>query len=422
MGSMLPSTSNEAEEQEAVRPVTGGTAELTALDTTVPTRPSRVLQMCTRYLRGGSEQRVRDVCDAFSDADHTVVVGRDSDPELLHRHLAGVEVIVEPSLCREPNPVQDARAIARVCRLMRERNFDVVITHQSKAGVIGRISAHMSHGPPVVHSLSMASFGPGYGLMANHLYRPVERFLSRWTDAYAVVGPDLADRYAGIGVERAKLNVIRSGARLPSGAEAASAAHARVAAAHGLPSDRPWVLHLGALDDRKNVMSLPILLQQILLMVPPPAPFLVVAGDGPRHDDLVALLDRMGLSGDARVLGYVPEPEALLVAATVLVLLSRAEGLPQVLLQATAAGTPFVCCEVDGVDELLDLGAAGFVVDQGDVVGAARAVAHRINAAALEPTPHPCSTAELRSWQVANVGWDYTTLVSSVLARRSAAP
>ena len=252
---MLPSTSNEAEEQEAVRPVTGGTAELTALDTTVPTRPSRVLQMCTRYLRGGSEQRVRDVCDAFSDADHTVVVGRDSDPELLHRHLDVVEVIVEPSLCREPNPMQDARAIARVCRLMRERNFDVVITHQSKAGVIGRISAHMSHGPPVVHSLSMASFGPGYGLMANHLYRPVERFLSRWTDAYAVVGPDLADRYAGIGVERAKLNVIRSGARLPSGAEAASAAHARVAAAHGLPSDRPWVLHLGALDDRKNVMS-----------------------------------------------------------------------------------------------------------------------------------------------------------------------
>ena len=96
--------------------------------------------------------------------------------------------------------------------------------------------------------------------------------------------------------------------------------------------------------------------------------------------------------------------------------------MPQVLLQATAAGTPFVCCEVDGVDELLDLGAAGFVVDQGDVVGAARAVARWINGAALQPAPNPCPTAELRSWQGANVGWDYTTLVSSVLARRSAAP
>jgi len=402
--------------------MTGSTAKLTALDTAVPKQPKRVLQMCTRYKRGGSEQRVRDVYHAFSESAHTVVVGRDSDPELVHRHLGVAEVIVEPSLCREPNPVHDARAIARVYRLMRERNFDVVITHQSKAGVIGRTAAHLSHGPPVVHSLSMASFGPGYGRMANHLYRPVERFLSRWTDAYAVVGRDLADRFAGIGVERAKLNIIRSGARLPSGAESATAAHARVAAAYGLPGDRPWILYLGALEDRKNVMSLPILLQQLLLMVPPPAPFLVVAGDGPRHDDLVALLDRMGLSGDARVLGYVPEPEALLVAATELVLLSRTEGLPQVLLQATAAGTPFVCCEVDGVDELLDLGAAGFVVDQGDVVGAARAVARWINAAALEPTPSPCPTADLRSWQVENVGWDYTTLVSSVLARRSSAP
>jgi glycosyltransferase involved in cell wall biosynthesis len=400
----------------------GRTAEVTALDAVVPTRPQQVLQLCTRYMRGGSEQRVRDVYEAFSDSDHTVVVGRDSDPALLRGHLPVVEVIVEPSLCREPNPVQDARAVARVRRLILERDFDVVITHQSKAGVIGRISAHMAHGPPVVHSLSMASFGPGYGRMANHVYRPVEGFLSRWTDAYAVVGHDLADRFARIGVERAKLNVIRSGARLPSGVELSTAAKAQVAATYGLPGDRPWVLYLGALEDRKNVMSLPILLQQVLLMVPPPAPFLVVAGEGPRQNDLVALLDRMGLSGDARVLGYVAEPDSLLVAADVLVLLSRAEGLPQALLQATAAGTAFVCCEVDGVDELLDLGAAGFVVDQGDVVGAARAVAHQVNAAALEPAPRPCPVTELHSWQGADVGWDYTMLVSSVLARRSGTP
>jgi glycosyltransferase involved in cell wall biosynthesis len=419
---MPPAAPSGPDEHDGSRTVTGGTAGVTSLDTVVPTRPEQVLQMCTRYRRGGSEQRVRDVYQAFSDSDHTVVIGRDSDPVLLRRHLPVVEIIVEPSLCREPNPVQDARAVARVRRLMRERDFDVAITHQSKAGVIGRISAHMAHGPPVVHSLSMASFGPGYGPMANHVYRPVERFLSRWTDAYAVVGHDLADRFARIGVESAKLNVIHSGARLPSNAEFGAAAQARMAATYGLPSDRPWVLYLGALDNRKNVMSLPILHQQVLMMVPPPAPFLVVAGEGPRRDDLVALLDRMGLSGDARVLGYVAEPDDLLVASDVLVLLSRAEGLPQALLQATAVGTAFVCCEVDGVDELLDLGAAGTVVEQGDVVGAARAVAHRINAAALEPAPHPCPTTELRSWQGSEVGWDYTTLVSSVLARRSAAP
>ena len=55
-------------------------------------------------------------------------------------------------------------------------------------------------------------------------------------------------------------------------------------------------------------------------------------------------------------------------------LLSRAEGLPQVLVQAAAVGTPFVVTEVDGADELLELGAAGTVVEQGDVIGAARAL------------------------------------------------
>jgi glycosyltransferase involved in cell wall biosynthesis len=382
-----------------------------------------VLQLCTRYLRGGSEQRVRDVCQAFAESGHTVMVGRDSDPVLLCRDLPVVEVIVEPSLCREPNPVQDARAVARVCRLMRERRFDVIVTHQSKAGVIGRVSAHMAHGPPVVHSLSMASFGPGYGRVANHVYRPVERFLSHWTDAYAVVGHDLADRFARIGVESAKLNVIRSGARLPCGSDGRAAMRARAAATYGLPHDRPWALYLGALDDRKNVMSLPILLQQVLLMLPRSvAPYLVVAGDGPRRDDLVALLDRMGLSGDSGVLGHVAEPESLLVNADVLVLLSRAEGFPQVLLQAAAAGTPFVCWEVDGVDELLDLGAAGIVVDQGDVISAARAVAHRIDAAAFDPAPRPCPATVLRPWQGDDVHEGYATLISSVLARRPAGP
>ncbi|HEX5946830.1 MAG TPA: glycosyltransferase [Acidimicrobiales bacterium] len=403
--------------------MTRATGEPTAEVTAAPACPGHVLQLCTRYLRGGSEQRVRDVCQAFAESGHTVLVGRDSDPLLLSRHLPVVEVIVEPSLCREPNPVQDARAIARVRRLMRERRFDVIVTHQSKAGVIGRISAHMADGPPVIHSLSMASFGPGYGPVANHVYRPVERFLSRWTDAYAVVGQDLADRFARIGVERAKLNVIRSGARLPRSEEARAALHARAAATYGLPSDRPWVLYLGALDDRKNVTSLPILHQQVLLMLAQSvAPYLVVAGDGPRRDDLVALLDRMGLSGDARVLGHVAEPESLLVNADVLVLLSRAEGLPQVLLQATAAGTPFVCWEVDGVDELLDLGAAGSVADQGDVIGAARAVARRIDAAVFDPDPHPCPDTALRPWQGDDVRGNYATLISSVLARRPPAP
>lgn len=403
--------------------MTGATGGPTAERTGPPAGPGHVLQLCTRYLRGGSEQRVRDVCQAFAESGHTVVVGRDSDPILLRRHLPVVEVIVEPSLCREPNPVQDARAIARVRRLMRERRFDVIVTHQSKAGVIGRISAHLADGPPVIHSLSMASFGPGYGPVANHVYRPVERFLSRWTDAYAVVGHDLADRFARIGVERAKLNVIRSGARLPSGEAAQAALRARAAAAHGLPHDRPWVLYLGALDDRKNVMSLPILHQQALLMLAQSvAPYLVVAGDGPRRDDLVALLDRMGLSDDAQVLGHVAEPETLLVHADVLVLLSRAEGLPQVLLQATAAGTPFVCWEVDGVDELLDLGAAGFVVDQGDVIGAARAVARRVDATALDPAPRPCPSTMLRAWQGDDIRGTYASLISSVLARRAPGP
>jgi glycosyltransferase involved in cell wall biosynthesis len=392
------------------------------LDAPSPTVPRQILQLCTRYQRGGSEQRVRDVHHAFPESSHTVVIGADSDPLLLREHLPSAEVIVEPALCREPNPVLDARAVARVRRLIHDRQFDVVVTHQSKAGVIGRISARLAKGPPVVHSLSMASFGPGYGPGANLVYRPIEKLLSGWTDAYAVVGRDLAERFARIGVDQSKLHVVRSGVRLPAEAERfGPSARRHLAEAYGLPPDRPWMLYLGSLEDRKNVMSLPILELLLLTMVPPPGPHLIVAGEGPRHDDLVAMISRMGLSEACSVLGYVSDPFDLLGAADVLVLLSQAEGLPQVLVQAAVLGTWFVCCEVDGVDELLDLGAGGSVVDQGDIIGAAKAVARRLMAAAHEPAPRPSPAHELCSWEQGRVADDYASVIAFALARRAAA-
>ena len=72
-------------------------------------------------------------------------------------------------------------------------------------------------------------------------------------------------------------------------------------------------------------------------------------------------------------MGYVTPVDDLVLAVDVVVLLSRAEGLPQVLLQAAVVGTPFVSYDVDGPAELLARGAIGTVVAAGDAVGAAHA-------------------------------------------------
>ncbi len=246
-----------------------------------------------------------------------------------------------------------------------------MITHQSKAGVLGRAAVACIRRSQVVHSLSMASFGPGYPQLQDRLFRVLEARLGAHTGAYVAVGADLVRRYTDLGIDARKFHVVRSDARVRA---PAIDDVARIRREAGLPERRPVILYLGSLEPRKNVLRLVDLLQILRDAPLPSRPFLAVAGEGPLRGRLEEALAARGLAEDAAVLGFVGEPISVVAAADALVLLSDVEGLPQVLVQAAAVGTPFVASDVDGVRELLDLGADGHVVASGRIEEAARAL------------------------------------------------
>ena len=337
-----------------------------------PPRPLRVLHVVTRYCRGGSEQRVRDVIGALDDAEHVVVVGADSDVELACEQL-GAAVDVEPDLVRPVRPHRDLWALTNLRRRLAPAS-STWSSRTSPRPASSAASRRVSGRVPVVHSLSMASFGPGYGRVESLAFRIVERALAPLTNRYVVVGADLARRFEVAGVEPRKLTIVRSAATLPTAPPDPTPAVPR------LPADRPVVLSLGALEPRKHPLDLVELLAHVRRSVP--RAFLAVAGEGPLADDLAAAVHAAGLDDDVALLGYVKPVDPLLWRADVLVLLSGAEGLPQVLIQAAAAGLPFVTYDVDGAREVLALGGIGAVVRPDDVAAAAEAVAQRLEAAA----------------------------------------
>lgn len=366
--------------------------------------PTRVLHLVTRYRRGGSEQRVRDLVTALDHAEHVVVVGSESDAALAS-HQLGLPVEVEPCLVRSPRPDLDLRAIANVRRRLRRDSFDLVVTHQSKAGVVGRLAARLSRRVPVVHSLSMASFGPGYGRGQSAVFRTIERVLAPLTARYVVVGADLARRFEVAGIAPRKLTIVRSAASLPAPPPDDAPTVA------GIPDGRPVVVALGALEDRKHPLDFVALLEEVRRSVP--GAFLAVAGDGPLASPLQTAVAAAGLSEHVAVLGYVKPIDHLLWRADVLILLSDAEGLPQVLIQAAAAALPFVSYDVDGAREVLALGGVGDVVALGDVSAAARAVAARL-AAPRDRTVRVDST----SWDAAVIRSAYQRVADEVLVER----
>jgi glycosyltransferase involved in cell wall biosynthesis len=361
----------------------------------------RVLHVVTRYLRGGSEQRVRDFVAALDDHEHLVLVGEDSDVELASTQL-GVPVEREPNLVRAPRFDCDVRAVRSLRTRLRQEQPDLVVTHQSKAGVVGRVAARLAGGIPVVHSLSMASFGPGYGRTESTVFRVVERSLAPLTARYVVVGADLARRFEVAGVASRKLVIVRSAATLPGPRPD------DVPCVPGVPDDRPVVLCLGALEPRKNPLDLVPLLAQVREEVPDA--FLAVAGDGPLAGELADAVSAAGLAEHVALLGYVKPTEPLLWRADALVLLSNAEGLPQVLIQAAAAGLPFVTYDVDGGREVVALGAVGQVVPLGDVDGAARGLVRLLRAPSTRQR-----RVDVTSWDPSVIAASYRSVVDDIL-------
>jgi glycosyltransferase involved in cell wall biosynthesis len=376
-------------------------------------RPT-ALHVCTRYQRGGSERRVQDSIRALPHLRHHLLLGAESDVGLARDQTGAERVWLLPTLVRPLDPVRDVRALGAIRRLLRGGRYAVVVTHQSKAGVLVRTVAATGRRPPVVHSLSMASFGPGYRPLENTLFVRIERALGTRTAGFCVVGSDLAARFVAIGVPADRLHVVRSGVPLPGVLPSREEARRRVDSRYGTPPGRPLLCYVGSLEPRKNPLLLARLLRRLHDRLPEP-PVLLVVGDGPERERLVTELAGLGLTGHAVLTGYVADPQGVfdaLRASDVSVLLSEAEGLPQVLVQSAAVGTPFVAFDVEGVRELLGLGAVGSAVPLGELDAVVRAVAGWLatsGAARREPV------ADLSAWSPESIAAGYRAVVDHVL-------
>ncbi|VVN78664.1 Glycosyltransferase Gtf1 [Pseudomonas fluorescens] len=101
-------------------------------------------------------------------------------------------------------------------------------------------------------------------------------------------------------------------------------------------------------------------------------PDLVIAGDGPELAELTAQAGRLGIGGRVHFTGFLSNPYPLIRQARLFVLSSLREGLPTVLIEALALGTPVLACDCEtGPRELLDNGRLGHLVKVNDVAALA---------------------------------------------------
>lgn len=310
----------------------------------------RILHVATRHRRGGAEKHLINWVRHQQELGHEVDVAVGTE-DLADTFPPGTSVLPIPTFTREVSPIADGWTLATLRRAITARRYQLVHTHQSKAGILGRVAAR-GIAPAVVHTVHMSSFGSAYGRQASRIYRAAERHCAGFTTAIVSVSRVLIDRYVAAGVGPLDLFVlIRSPIDVDGYAALRRCTEVErdaVRARLGLPTDIPLALSVGALDRRKRhdltIGALAPLLGRRGL-------HLAIAGDGPEYARLARQIERASLGASVHLVGFADDIKPLLAAADVLVHVAKGEGVPQAVIEAMLAGTPVVAARSEWVDE-----------------------------------------------------------------------
>jgi glycosyltransferase involved in cell wall biosynthesis len=323
---------------------------------------------------------------------HTILLTRHMEPLGYETHLVagqvgpeegnmdylaeaqGVKPMVIPQLGRNLHAADDVVALFRILRLLFRVQPRIVDTHTAKAGALGRIAAWIYNAVQgarrkaqgssfsaaqgrckVVHTFHGHILRGYFSPVKTKLFRWIERFLARKTDAIVVVSEKQRDELCGeLGIGRPdQYRVIALGFELePFGRCPRRRGEFREQIGYA-GSDAKLVGIIGRLTPIKNHRLFLEAARRLTGAGQDRRPRFVIVGDGELRGELERIVHEFGLAERVTFTGWVRDLEPIYADLDVLALTSDNEGTPVAVIEALAAGLPIVATDVGGVRELL---------------------------------------------------------------------
>lgn len=317
-------------------------------------RGLRIVYVITRSdIIGGAQVHVRDIALGLLHEGHvvTVLVGGEG-PFTEELAAKGIPYRCLRHLVRPIRPGTDIRGFGELRAALAELQPDVVSTHSSKAGWLGRLAAR-SLGIPVVFTAHGWAFTEGVPERKRRVYALAERLASAFANRIITVSD--YDRKQALRWRIApapKLVTVHNGLH-----DVAPRLYAR-------PAVHPVrIVMVARFEPQKDHVTL---LRALAGLTDLPWE-LELIGDGPLLEDVRAEAGRLGIRERIRFLGARKDVAERLAMAQVFVLASNWEGLPRSILEAMRAGLPVVASDVGGVCEAVLDNHSGFLVPRKDV-------------------------------------------------------
>lgn len=284
-----------------------------------------------------------------------------------HHLVPAFDALGVPTFCLDVRSAADPRWPARLRRLVRARQPDVVHVHSPALAACARPALRTLRARPALVSTE-------HNLWSSHhvLTRVANRATLRLDDASLAVSGDVRRSMGGPGRD---VEVVTHGVDLER-VRAYAVERDAVREELGVAVDETLVVTVANLREGKGYLYLLDAARQVLDAGATVR--FAAAGQGPQEAMLRARHEELALGDDFQLLGYVPDAARLIAGADLFVLASVHEGLPLAIMEALALGVPVVATRVGGVPELVDAGTSGLLVEPRDP----QALADAIRAAA----------------------------------------
>jgi glycosyltransferase involved in cell wall biosynthesis len=281
------------------------------------------------------------------------------------RKIADLDLKFVSTLVRPVQPFKDLAALVEITKILKKAKPDIVHTHSSKAGIIGRLAARIAGVPKVIHSIHGFGFNPYQKFLVRWLYIYLEKLMAGCSDVLIAVAEE--NIKAGVRLRigsRQLYRLIRSGVDIQKIKKAASSTDVNALRQElRLSPETRVVLSVGPFKPQKDPIAFVECAAKVVNHVPH-VKFLW-SGDGELRREVEDRVRELQLENVVQLLGWRKDIPALLRLCDVFILTSLWEGLPRAGVEALIVGKPVVAFDVDGVSEIVRNETNGFVLSPG---------------------------------------------------------
>jgi glycosyltransferase involved in cell wall biosynthesis len=312
---------------------------------------------------------------------HTLLVVGEKEPhEKSAYYIAqdlGVDVLTIPQMRRGVHPIRDYEAFRAIGKIIKDFKPDIVHTHASKPGVLGRLAASAARVPVIVHTFHGHALHSYFNPLASQVYIHTERFLARRSSAIIAISDtqkkELVEDFKIAPAE--KFRVIQLGLDLQKFSEDLPAKRSKFRAEFGVADDEIAIGIIGRLVPVKNHGLFLKAIAHVLKNSSKKIKAFII-GDGETRSGLENLATQSGIKFSTEGDQQHPHPliftswrsdiDCINAGMDIIALTSLNEGTPVSLIEAQAANKPVVSTRVGGISDIVVEGKTALLADVTD--------------------------------------------------------